>query len=164
MEPTEEITSGPDVVGAFLGQDRAVTFRLMLFAIVLALFMGVMNYIHMANIEDIAQFGGIENTPLFLAIVSLSTDPVFIGGLAAVHAYLNEGYLPAVLLAATPVVSGDMLNYAGPFGGPYTIYIDLVEGISEAIPYVLPYATLGFLVGFAIRLFWVEVLDRPEPI
>ena len=163
MEPTEEITSGPDIVGAFLGQDRAVTLRAVVFAIVLALFMGVVAYINMSAAEG-AQFGGVEDTTLFLAIVSLDRIPVFFAGLAAVHAYLNEGYLPAVLLAAAPRVGSEMVNFAGPFGGPYTLALDPAEGVLEGLPYVLPYATVGFLVGFAIRLLWVEVLDRPEPI
>jgi hypothetical protein len=67
------------------------------------------------------------------------------GGLAAIHAYLNEGYVPSLLVAALPSY-GAYLFYGPPPG--------VVRPVSAAT-YVLPFAitagTIGFLIGFGAR-------------
>lgn len=71
-------------------------------------------------------------------------------GLAAVHAYLNEGYLPSVLIGWSPVYG----NVGWTIGSRREIgnyYLDLVAAFERTFPEAVVLATLGFVVGVGLR-------------
>lgn len=64
------------------------------------------------------------------------------GSLAAINAYLNEGYLPSIILAAAPAYGFYVFN--GPGAGP-------VWAAGIVLPYAVLYGTIGFLIGMGLR-------------
>lgn len=71
-------------------------------------------------------------------------------GLAAVHAYLNEGYLPSLLLGWSPVFG----NVAWTIGSPTGIenfYLDPIGAFRRTFPEAVVLAALGFVIGLGLR-------------
>ncbi|MFB6196645.1 MAG: hypothetical protein ABEI52_00025 [Halobacteriaceae archaeon] len=72
--------------------------------------------------------------------------------LAGIHGFLNEGYIPSLVLATAPSYGVYVFN--GPGAAPFW-----------AATYVLPFAvtagTVGFLLGIGIR--WSRWQDRKPP-
>lgn len=81
-------------------------------------------------------------------------------GLAAVHAYLNEGYLPSVALASAPIF-GASLWTIGSLSGVANLYLDPASAVRRTFPEALAFATVGFLVGIGLR--WLTSRFREEP-
>lgn len=78
------------------------------------------------------------------------TGAVFVVGLAALHAYLNEGYLPSVLLGWTPVF-GNLGWSITASAGIESYRLDPVAAFERTFPEALALATLGFVVGVGLR-------------
>ena len=74
----------------------------------------------------------------------------FVVGLAALHAYLNDGYLPSVLLGWTPVF-GNLTWTNGSPSGVANYYLDPIAAFERTFPEALALATLGFVVGVGLR-------------
>jgi hypothetical protein len=92
----------------------------------------------------------LEASPAAIPIEGFGVVTMFT--LAGIHAYLNEGYVPSLLLAAAPSYGQYVFN--GPGAAPLW-----------AAEYVLPFAvtagTLGFLAGIAFR--WCRGKRRISP-
>lgn len=88
-----------------------------------------------------------ENGVVGLALIGMS-------GLAAIHANLNEGYLPSVVLAGAPAYGFYLFN--GPGAAP-------VWALDLVLPYAVGYGTLGFLIGLATRRVDASRFHLPEP-
>lgn len=135
-----------------LGVNRARTRR----ALVLA---GVL-LVATATIEYLLFRTGFENGvvevlhEVFLLAGHLpsraGTGAVFVVGLAALHAYLNEGYLPSVLLGWSPVF-GNLSWTNGSRSDVANYYLDPLTAFERTFPEALALATLGFVVGVGLR-------------
>lgn len=82
-----------------------------------------------------------------------ATGAVFVVGLAALHAYLNEGYLPSVLLGWSPAYG----NLAWTIGSPTEVanyYLDPAAAFERTFPEAFVLATCGFVLGVGLR--WVR--------
>lgn len=82
-----------------------------------------------------------------------ATGMFFVIGLAALHAYLNEGYLPSILLGWSPVYG----NVIWTIGSPTAIenyYLDPVAAFERTFPEALVLATFGFIIGLSLR--WIR--------
>lgn len=82
-----------------------------------------------------------------------ATGLFFVIGLAALHAYLNEGYLPSILLGWSPVYG----NFIWSIGHPSRIanyYLDPVSAFERTFPEAVVLATLGFIIGVGLR--WIR--------
>ncbi|MFC4448991.1 hypothetical protein [Halorussus aquaticus] len=82
-----------------------------------------------------------------------ATGMLFVIGLAALHAYLNEGYLPSILLGWSPVYG----NVSWTIGSPTAIenyYLDPVAAFERTFPEALVLASLGFVIGLSLR--WIR--------
>jgi len=73
-----------------------------------------------------------------------------VGGLAAIQASLNEGYLPSLLLASAPVF-GASLWTIGSRVRVANLHLDPASAVRRTFPEALLFATVGFLVGLALR-------------
>lgn len=154
----------------FWGQSHNVSRRVVAVAVALFLVVAVIRYLNMAVSEDLVYLdlarGSLEFVPwqLFLLVVD---HPVVIVGLAAISAYLNEGYLPTVLLAVAPSVGVNIWIFSGPFPGPYVLtlkpFVGHWEWVWSVTRSALPWATVGFLVGFVVRWLRTEVVGLSEP-
>lgn len=84
----------------------------------------------------------LEATPAAMLTEGIGVVTLF--ALAAIHAYLNEGYLPSLVLATAPSYGNYVFN--GPGAAPFW-----------AAEYVLPFAltvgTVGFLLGIGLRRY-----------
>lgn len=89
-----------------------------------------------------------------------SVDPVGLGafwiaGLALIHAYLNAGYVPSLILATAPMYAFYVFTVGGPTGLVLPVHADLVIAPVWAARHVFPnsfaYGTLGFLLGLGLR-------------
>lgn len=168
----EEARDGHDLlVRVFWGRKRAVTMRAIAFAVALFVVVAIFEYANMAAYENVVYFDiprASWDYGLWGPFRKAFRHPGLIIGLAAVHAYLNEGYLPSVLLASAPIHGVKIWVYYGPHPGPYVLILRPLVGYWEwalGVPlYALPLATLGFIVGFVVRWLRTEVLDFSEPI
>lgn len=79
-----------------------------------------------------------------------AAGPVIVIGLAALHAYLNEGYLPSVLLGWSPAF-GNVIWTIGSPSGIENYYVDPVAAFERTFPEAAVLATLGFVLGFGLR-------------
>ena len=75
------------------------------------------------------------------------TGGVLIVGLAAIHAYLNEGYLPSVTQGVAPYFGANLWSRTL----AETMYLDPVWAVRRTAPEVLLLATVGFVLGVALR-------------
>lgn len=152
------------------GRSRPLGTRAIVFAAALFLVVVVFRYASMAASEDIVYFdiarGSMESVP-WRELNTAFSYPGLVVGLAAIHAYLNEGYLPSFLLGLAPALGTSILIFSGPYPGPYVLTLKPLVGDWEWLPQVIRYtllwATVGFIVGLAVRWLQTEALDRPEP-
>lgn len=82
-----------------------------------------------------------------------ATGLFFVVGLAAVHAYLNEGYLPSVLLGWSPVY-GNVIWTIGSRSGIKNYYLDPIGAFESTFPEAVVLGTLGFAIGLGLR--WIR--------
>lgn len=153
------------------GRSGPLSIRAVVFAVALFLAVVVFRYATMAAVEDVVYFDIARSAMDFVlwrGLVQTFSSPVLVVGLAAIHAYLNEGYLPSFLLGLAPVLGMNILIFSGPYPGPYVLTLKPIVGNWGWIPHVARvtflWATVGFLVGFVVRWLWTEALDRSEPI
>lgn len=88
-----------------------------------------------------------------------ATGAIFVVGLAALHAYLNEGYLPSVLLGWSAVY-GNVGWTIGSLSGIENYYLDPVAAFERTFPEAVALATLGFVVGTSLR--WIRMQKRSD--
>lgn len=79
--------------------------------------------------------------------------------LAALHAYVNKGYLPSILLAISPSY-GSFLWTIGSMDEISNIHLDFSSAWERLFPEAPLYATLGFLIGVLLRILVANVLNR----
>lgn len=82
-----------------------------------------------------------------------ATGMLFVIGLAALHAYLNEGYLPSILLGWS-LVYGNVIWTIGSSTAIENYYLDPVAAFERTFPEAFVLATLGFLIGLTLR--WIR--------
>lgn len=90
-----------------------------------------------------------------------ATGAFFVVGLAALHAYLNEGYLPSVLLGWSPVY-GNVAWTIGSLYGIENYYLDPVSAFERTFPEAVVLATLGFVIGISLR--WARKRHRDDAV
>lgn len=119
----------------------------------------------MAAYEEVVYFNidpEFVHSFLWQGVLEALAHPFLIAGLAALHAYLNEGYLPALVLASAPLIGDHLWIYSGSPGGPYVLTLEPLIGSWEWLPEVLSIAllwgTAGFVLGLLGRRFRTEVL------
>lgn len=152
------------------GRSRPLSTRAVVFAVALFIVVVVFRYTSMAASEDLVYFdiarGSMEFVP-WAGLNKAFSYPGLVVGLAAIHAYLNEGYLPAYLLGLAPVLGTSILIFSGPYPGPYVLTLKPLAGnwgwVSHVIRHTFLWATVGFIVGIAVRWLRTEVLGRSEP-
>lgn len=83
---------------------------------------------------------------------------LFVVGLAALHAALNEGYLPSVALGWSPVY-GNLLWTIGSVEAVGGYSLDPVAAFERTFPEAVALATLGFVVGLGFR----RIRERAGP-
>jgi len=79
-----------------------------------------------------------------------ATGAFVVIGLAAVHAFLNEGYLPSLLLGWSPVF-GNVIWTIGSPTGIENFYLDPIGAFQRTFPEAVVLATLGFVIGLGFR-------------
>lgn len=79
-----------------------------------------------------------------------ATGAFFVIGLAALHSYLNEGYLPSVLLGWSPAF-GNLSWTFRRLSGVEQYYYDPVAAFERTFPEAVVLATLGFVFGVGLR-------------
>lgn len=97
---------------------------------------------------------GFSGVGLMIDVVGLGV--FLIAGLALIHAYLNQGYLPSLVLAAAPYYAFYVFTVDGPaYGLVVAVHDDFVIAPSWAARHVFPnafvYGSLGFLLGLGLR-------------
>lgn len=90
-----------------------------------------------------------------------ATGMFFVIGLAAVHAYLNEGYLPSILLGWSPVY-GNVLWSIGSLTEIKSYYLDPVSAFERTFPEAIILATLGFVIGLSLR--WILIHQQTDSV
>lgn len=89
---------------------------------------------------------------------------VLVGGIALIHAFFNEGYLPTLVLALSPVYGADL--WLVPLTEASVAFAPVQAVLESAIPEGWIVATLGFVVGVALRqkdsLYSIRVALLPE--
>lgn len=158
-------------VRVFWGRRDSVSLRAVAFAVVLFVVVTGFNYVDMAAAENVVYVNvnrGLYDVVLWRGVIAAFSHPGLVVGLAALHAYLNEGFLPALLLALAPTVGMDFWVYAGQFPEPYVLIPRPLVGywgwVLSDRWIVARFGTLGFLVGLLARYIQIEVLDRPEQV
>lgn len=156
-------------VRVFWGRSRPLSVRAVVFAVALFLVVLVIRYTTMAASEEVVHFDiarSAADFALWWGLIQAFRSPVLVVGLAAIHAYLNDGYLPSLLLGLAPVLGMNLLIYAGPYPGPYVLTLKPFVGNWDWIPHVarvtVLWASVGFLAGFGARWLRGEVLDRSK--
>lgn len=74
---------------------------------------------------------------------------LFAVSLAALHAYLNQGYLPSVLLGWSLIYGN--LSWSIDFPGIEEYYLDPVAAFHRTFPEAVVLATIGFGIGLGLR-------------
>ena len=82
-----------------------------------------------------------------------ATGMLLVVSLAGLHAYLNEGYLPSILLGWSPVY-GNVIWTIGSLTAIENYFLDPVAAFERTFPEAFVLATLGFLIGLGLR--WVQ--------
>jgi len=152
------------------GRRRRISVRAVEFAVALFVVVAAFEFVWMASVEELVYLDidrGSFEYGLVTDIVDGFAHPLLLAGLAGLHAYLNEGYLPSLLLAAAPAAGASIWIFSGPHPGPYVLTLKPLVGHWEWVPTllrlaVLP-ATLGFLLGILTRRIRLDVLGLPEP-
>lgn len=76
---------------------------------------------------------------------------LFAVSLAALHAYLNQGYLPSVLLGWSLIYGN--LSWTIDLPGIEEYYLDPVAAFHRTFPEAVVLATIGFGLGLGLRWF-----------
>lgn len=133
---------------ALTGVDRSRTRR----ALALAVGFGVVTALlrgyapHTPGVGLV--FGLLHAFTLEAVPASMPTEGVgvvTVMGLAAIHAALNEGYGPSLVLAMAPSYGNYVIN--GPGVAP-------LWAAEYVLPYGLTVGTVGFLLGVSLRWGW----------
>lgn len=135
-----------------LGTERSTTRRAVILAVGFAVGGGVLEYLLvLTKFENdvIATAHSVFALDGYLP-TWYATGALVVVGVAAVHAYLNEGYLPSVLLGWSPVY-GNAIWTIGSWTTIRNYYLDPVAAFERTFPEAAVLATLGFLVGLVLR-------------
>lgn len=84
----------------------------------------------------------LEANPAAVPVEGVGVVTLF--ALAGIHAYLNEGYVPSLVLATAPSYGQYVFN--GPGAAP-------VWAAEYVLPFAVTAGTLGFLAGIAVRWY-----------
>ena len=82
-----------------------------------------------------------------------ATGALFVVSLAALHAYLNQGYLPSILLGWS-LVYGNLSWSIGSRTAIENYFLDPVSAFERTFPEAVVLATLGFVIGLGLR--WIR--------
>lgn len=142
-----------------VGEDRRRTLSAVGLAGVLMVVAMVVDYLALSSVV------GTVNTEFFWNIrdaFALSPNPwrggvsptevygyILVVGLAAIHAYLNSGYLTSALLASAPPIGTAFWSIGG-MDEYMLLTPELVFG--RVFPEALIMATLGFILGLGFRM------------
>lgn len=138
---------------ALTGVNRSRTLRALALAVVLGVVTALLR-IYAPSTPGVGFVFGIlhaftlEATPAAIPTEGFGVVTMF--GLATIHAFLNEGYVPSLILAMAPSYGNYVFN--GPGAAP-------VWALVYILPYVLTVGTLGFLLGSTLR--WFRGRDAP---
>lgn len=80
-----------------------------------------------------------------------ATGMFIVFGLAALHAYLNEGYLPSVVLGWSPIFGFDGWSIYS-LADFSDVRPDLLSAFERGFPEAVVIATLGFILGLGFRM------------
>ena len=137
-----------------VGEDRATTRRALLLAGGYVVALAAFEYAFLLgpDIELVdALWGAFVLEPNMATAVDHGTfGAVLVVGLAAIYAYLNEGYLVSVILASTPIF-GASLWTIGSMEEVANLYLDPVSAVRRTFPEAVLFATVGFLLGIGLR-------------
>lgn len=138
------------------GADRSRTRRALVLAVGLSVGTAVVR-IYAPSTPGIGLvFGVLHAFTLEATPTAMPTDgfgAMTLAGLAAMHAYLNEGYVPSLVLAMAP--SYGLYVFNGPGAAP-------LWAAAYVLPYVATAGTLGFILGGSLR--WVRRRSHPATI
>lgn len=150
-----------------LGTEREITRRALLLAVgyfvAISGFTLVLSSVSYGAVPDFVY--GFRHAYLIESDVDLwmevrfTTGHVIVLGFAATHAYLNEGYLPSLILATAPIYATLVFTVPGPVTG---IVVPVTEdtvfaphwAARHVIPNTLAYGTIGFLLGSCLRYLY----------
>lgn len=90
-----------------------------------------------------------------------ATGAFIVVGLAALHAYLNEGYLPSVVLGWGPAY-GNVMWTIGSLSGVENYYLDPLAAFQRTFPEAAALATVGFIIGLGVR--WGRMRQQHQPV
>lgn len=152
------------------GQSQTLSRRVVIVAVVLLLFVAAVRFVSMSITEELVYLdlprGSLEFVP-WQAFNLVADHPVLIVGLAVVAAYLNEGFLPTVLLAVAPFIGVSIWIYSGAVPGPYVLTLKPLVGewgwVWSVVSSAVPWAIVGFLGGLLVRWLPNESISLSEP-
>jgi DMSO/TMAO reductase YedYZ heme-binding membrane subunit len=137
-----------------VGESRAVTRRALALAAGFLVGLAALEYVFLLGpddeVVDAAWRAFVLEPNLAAALDRGSFGAFLVVGLAAIHAYLNEGYLVSLLLASAPIFGAGLWSLGGPFRD-VNFYLDPASAVRRTFPEALLYATIGFLLGLALR-------------
>ncbi|WP_227353958.1 hypothetical protein [Haladaptatus salinisoli] len=134
------------------GTDRTRTWRALALAGVFVIVGAGVEYLTLITgfenelLFELHQFFALDGTALGLA----TRGAVIVVGLSAIQAYLNEGYLPSLLLGIAPAY-GNRLWTIGSLDRIANLYLDPVSAAARTLPDGAILASFGFLLGIGIR-------------
>lgn len=150
------MTPGSDrLIDLLLGEKWSKTRQALILTVVFAIVGVVLEYLLLLTRFEIGVIETLHEVFLLDGYLPSwhATGMLFVIGLAALHAYLNEGYLPSILLGWSPVFG----NVIWTIGSPTAIenyYLDPVAAFERTFPEALVLATLGFIIGLSLR--WIR--------
>jgi hypothetical protein len=155
-------TSAPGRLRTLLvGESRARTRRALVLAVGFLVGLAALEYVFLLGpdheVIDAAWRAYVLEPNLAVALDRGSFGAFLVVGLATIQASLNEGYLPSLLLASAPVFGAGLWSLGGPFRD-VDIYLDPASAVRRTFPEAVAFATVGFLVGLALR--WLNARLR----
>ena len=148
-----------------VGESRARTRRALALAAGFLVGLAALEYVFLLGPDvvwvDAAWRAFVLEPNLAVALDRGSFGAFLVVGLAAIQAYLNEGYLLSVLLASAPIFGAGLWSLGGPFRD-VKFYLDPASAVRRTFPEALVYATVGFLVGLALRWLTGRLRGRRE--
>jgi hypothetical protein len=135
-----------------LGEKRERTRRALILAAVFVVAGAVLDYLVILSKFENEVFETLNQVFLLDGYLpSWHASGVYIViGLAAVHAYLNEGYLPSILLGWSPIYGSHSWTII-PLSDLEAYYLDPVSALERTFPEAVVLATLGFVIGLSLR-------------
>jgi hypothetical protein len=149
-----------------VGEDRATTRRALLLAVGFVAVLPVVEYAYLPMGLDVAVLGEflrafvVEPNPT-LALERGALGALVVMGLAGIHAALNEGFLPSLVLAVAPVYGLSLWLVVGTPGNP-RIAFDPVGALGRVGLDAVMLATVGFLLGLGFRRLRRRSANRPD--